>query len=324
LAKIITRITFVGALFLGVIAVLPIIMQSITGIQTSRSAAPRSSSSFRSSSTSRAALTRRSPSASIKGFTTLVIAKTPEDFNGVRAAGKALAEVLSELKAMVADGVRASELDLKAEEAIRRRGAVPAFLGYRPEGAAYPFPATLCVSINDEVVHGIPTEDKVLQDGDIVMLDLGLSLDGYFADAAITVSVGEPDEKTTRLMNATREALSVAIDTARVGNTTGDIGAAVEAVAKKYGYKTAEDLGGHALGKKPHEPPYIPNIGPAKSGEKLKEGMVLALEPIFTEGNGHIQLDPDEWTYRTADGSRSCEFEHTILITKDGAEILTK
>lgn len=253
-----------------------------------------------------------------------MIATTQKDIDGVRAAGKALGEVLAELAAMVAPGVRASELDLKAEEGIRRRGGVPAFLGYRQEGSAYPFPATLCVCINDEVVHGIPTEDKVLAEGDLVMLDLGLSLDGYFADSAVTLAVGEADEKAIRLMNATKEALSAAIKAARVGNTTGDIGAAVEAVAKKYGYKTAEDLGGHALGKKPHEPPYIPNIGPAGGGEEIEEGMVLALEPIFTEGNGHIQLDADEWTYRTTDGSRSCEFEHTILVTKDGAEILTE
>jgi methionyl aminopeptidase len=253
-----------------------------------------------------------------------VIAKKQQDIDGVRAAGKALGEVLSLLARMVAPGVRASELDLKAEEEIRRRGAVPAFLGYRPDDAAYPFPATLCVCINDEVVHGIPTEDKVLQDGDIVMLDLGLSLDGYFADAAVTVAVGEPDKDTTRLLDATREALSVAVNAARVGNTMGDIGAAVEAVAKKYGYKTAENLGGHALGKKPHEPPYIPNTGPRGSGETIEEGMVLAIEPIFTEGSGRIVLDADEWTYRTADATRSCEFEHTILITKTGAEILTQ
>lgn len=253
-----------------------------------------------------------------------MIAKTQKDIQGVRAAGKALGEVLAILAGLVAPGTPASELDLRAEEEIRRRHALPAFLGYRPDDAAYPYPATLCVCINDEVVHGIPTEDKILQEGDIVMLDLGLSLDGYFADSAITVSVGPADEKTTRLLNATREALSVAVQTAKVGNTMGDIGAAVEAVAKKYGYKTAENLGGHALGKKPHEPPYIPNIGPAGSGEEIEEGMVLAIEPIFTEGSGRITLDADEWTYRTADGTRSCEFEHTVLITKDGAEILTK
>ena len=253
-----------------------------------------------------------------------MIAKTEQERDTVRAAGRALAEVLDVLEGMVAPGVKASELDLRAEEEIRRRGCVPAFLGYKQEGSAYPFPATLCVSINDEVVHGIPTEDKVLEEGDLVMLDLGLSLDGYFADSARTLCVGVCDEKAERLINATREALAVAVATARVGNTMGDIGAAVEAVAKKYGYSTAEDLGGHALGKKPHEPPYIPNIGPKGSGEKIKEGMVLALEPIFTEGNGRITLDADQWTYRTADGSRSCEFEHTILVTKDGAEILTK
>lgn len=253
-----------------------------------------------------------------------MIAKTKEDIQGIRAAGQALAEVLSVLANMVRPGVTAAELDLRAEEEIKRRGGVSAFLGYKPDHSSYPFPAVLCVCVNDEVVHGIPTEDKILKEGDLVMLDLGLSINGYFADAAVTLCVGVCNEKTARLMNATKEALSVAVSAAKVGNTIGDIGAAVEAVAKKYGYSTAENLGGHALGLKPHEPPYIPNVGPAGSGERIKEGMVLALEPIFTEGNGKITLDDDKWTYRTKDGTRSCEFEHTILVTKTGAEILTK
>ncbi len=253
-----------------------------------------------------------------------MIAKTPEDFENLRMAGKMLGEVLKELSLLVKPGVTGAALDLAAEEGIRSRGCKPAFLGYKPSGASYPFPATLCLSINDEVVHGIPTEDKVLKEGDLVMLDLGLSYNGYFADAAITVSVGEADEKASRLLNATREALSAGVKAAQVGGRIGDIGAAIEEVAKKYGYSTAEDLGGHAIGKKPHEQPYVPNLGPKGSGERIVEGLVLALEPIFTEGDGKITLDDDEWTYRTRDGSRSCEFEHTILVGKEGAEILTK
>jgi methionyl aminopeptidase len=252
-----------------------------------------------------------------------MIVKTEEELINLRASGKALAEVLREISKLVKPGVTAASLDLAAEDEIRKRGCVPAFLGYKPDGAAFPYPATLCVTLNDEVVHGIPTEDTILQEGDLVMLDLGLSYNGYFTDSAVTLFVGIGDEKGERLMAASREALATAIKEIRPGVTTGDIGASIEKVAKKYGYRTAEDLGGHALGKTPHEAPYVPNIGPAKTGARIVEGMVLAIEPIFTEGDGRITLDEDQWTYRTADGSRSCEFEHTIVVTKDGAEILT-
>ena len=246
-----------------------------------------------------------------------MIAKTQNEIDSLRAAGKALGEVLAELAAYVKPGITTADLDLLADEGIKKRGCKPAFLGYKPDGAAYPYPATLCTTINDEVVHGIPSEHRILEEGDIVMLDLGLSYNGFFADSAVTVSVGAPNKETTRLMDATREALSAGIKAAKPGNRVGDIGAAIEAIAEKYGYSVAEDLGGHALGKSPHE-------APAGAGAKIVEGMVLALEPIFTEGSGAITLDEDEWTYRTADGSRSCEFEHTILVTKDGAEILTQ
>lgn len=253
-----------------------------------------------------------------------MIAKTQNEIENLRMAGSMLAEILAEVSKMVSPRVKSSDLDLKAQKEIEERGAKAAFFGYKPDNASYAFPATLCVTINDEVVHGIPTEEKILKEGDLVMLDLGLSYNGYFADAATTLFVGKGDEKGERLIEATREALSAGIKAAKAGNTTGDIGAAIEAVAKKYRYTSAEDLGGHSLGLKPHEAPFVPNLGPAGSGDKLVEGMVLALEPIFTEGDGKITLDDDEWTYRTEDGSRSCEFEHTILITKNGAEILTQ
>lgn len=252
-----------------------------------------------------------------------MIAKTENEIENLRAAGRILAETLQKIAGRVTPGVTTAELDLFAEREVAARNAAPAFLGYAPSGAAYPFPAVLCVTINDEVVHGIPSRERVLKEGDLVMLDLGLSYNGYFADSAITVSVGTPDERTARLIMATRKALCEGIAVARAGNTTGDIGAAIEAVAEKYGYKTAEDLGGHALGLSPHEKPYIPNIGTKGSGEEILEGMVLALEPIFTEGDGRIELGEDEWVYKTVDGSRSCEFEHTILVTRDKAEILT-
>ncbi len=240
-------------------------------------------------------------------------------------AGRYLAEVLEELSAMVAPGVSTRVLDEAAETAIRSRGAVPAFLGYRPEGAPVPFPAVLCISINEEIVHGIPHEDKVLMDGDIVTLDLGLSYDGFFVDSAVTLPVGEVSTEDEELMLATKEALDAQIAAAVVGGHFGDMGAAVEEVAKRRKFNIVEDLGGHAVGKAVHEQPFIANYGKKGKGEEIVEGMVLALEPMFSEGSPRIVLDEDDqWTYRTGDGSRSAHFEHTILVTKDGPEILTK
>ena len=187
-----------------------------------------------------------------------MIAKTPEDIAGLRAAGKALAETMRALEQMVAHGVSAAQLDIAAEKMIRALGAEPAFLGYKPAGEKYPYPATLCVSVNDEVVHGLPTEEKVFKQGDVVMLDLGLSLHGYFTDMATTVCVGVCDEQGERLKDAAREALTVGIAAAKVGARTGDIGAAIEAVAVKHRLGVVEELGGHSLGRVPHEKPFVP------------------------------------------------------------------
>ncbi len=252
-----------------------------------------------------------------------MIAKTTEEVAGMRAAGKLLAHALREVAALVKPGVTTAALDLAAEKFIREAGATPAFLNYKQEGSVYPFPAVLCVSIDDEVVHGIPSEERVVKDGELVMLDLGLSLNGYFADAAVTVVAGQGDEKGKKLIEATEEAFRAAIKVAKPGARMGDIGAAIGAVAHNYGLGVVEDLGGHSLGRVAHEPPFVPNSGKAGTGVVLEEGLILAIEPIFTEGKGDIELLEDEWTYVTADGSRSAETEHTVLITKNGAEVLT-
>lgn len=252
-----------------------------------------------------------------------MIAKSEQDFDGLRKAGQILSSVLRDLAFMVAPGVTTAQLDLRAEELIRTAGAVPAFLNYKPTGARYPYPAVLCVSVNDEVVHGIPKEEHVLEEGDIVSLDLGLSYNGYFVDHCKTVFVGKGDARGQKLLDGTREALSAAIAAAKVGGYVGDIGAAVEAVAKRYGLSVVEELGGHALGKSVHERPFIANYGNPGEGEKLTEGLVLALEPIFAEGKGTIDLMDDEWTYVTRDHSRAAHFEQTIILTKNGPEIVT-
>ncbi len=252
-----------------------------------------------------------------------MIAITYEEIKQLRISGKILSDVLKATEKLVKVGVTTAELDLFAEKMIREQGGVPAFLNYKPSGASFPFPAALCVSINEEVVHGIPFETRVLKEGDIITLDLGVAYNGFFTDSAITVYVGEADAKTQKFFDATREALAAGIAAASAGGYTGDIGAAVEAVAKKYGYQVVEELGGHAVGKGVHEKPYIGNTGTKGEGEKMPEGLVIAIEPIFSEGKPQIILGDDEWTYSTKDASRACHFEQTIILTKEGAEIVT-
>jgi methionyl aminopeptidase len=239
-------------------------------------------------------------------------------------AGKRLAAVLQALKAKVAPGVTTEELDDFAEAMIRDGGDEPCFLGYTPEGAQRPYPATLCVSINDEIVHGIPNESvKVLKEGDIVGLDLGLSHQGVIVDSAITVAVGKIDAESQKLLNATENALAAGIAAARPGGHIGDIGAAIQAEIEGAGFKVVKELGGHGVGAKVHEEPFVPNFGRKGEGEELVPGMVLALEPISAADRAAVILSPDGYTYRTKDGSRSAHFEHTILIETDGARIIT-
>jgi methionyl aminopeptidase len=252
-----------------------------------------------------------------------MIATTPEQIKALRAAGKILAGVLKDVTAMCKEGTSTAELDLAADHAIRARGAVPSFLNYKPEGAAYPYPAALCVSINEEVVHGIPSDKRILRRGDVVSLDAGLSYQGYFVDAARTLVVGEGDAAAKKLVSATKEALDAAISVARVGKHIGNIGAAVMRIAASRRLTIVEDLGGHAVGAAVHERPFIANEGREGEGEELVEGLVLAIEPMLAEGKGAIVLAKDEWTYVMKDGKRAAHFEDTVLITKDGPEVLT-
>jgi len=256
-----------------------------------------------------------------------IIIKTPEEIEILRECGRRLATVLYKVRDMVAPGVSTYELDKYAEKLIREMGDEPAFLNYKPEGASIPFPATLCVSVNDEVVHGIPRKDHILKDGDIVSIDLGVKHKGLFTDMAMTVPVGNVSESDLKLIRTTEEALHVGIDAAQGGNKTGDIGYAIEQFVRnqkgqKYGI--VEVLAGHGVGKKIHEDPFIPNFGKANTGAKLIPGMVIAIEPMLNNGTKVVTLDNDGYTFRTADGKRSAHFEHTILITDGEPEILTK
>ncbi len=254
-----------------------------------------------------------------------MIIRTEEQRAIAIEAGKRLGEVLEELAAMSRPGVSVAELDEYAEKRIRERGDIPCFLGYSPGGAHRPFPATLCVSVNDEVVHGIPTENPLtLQEGDIVSLDLGLTHKGIVMDSALTVGVGVVNDESIRLMRATEESLAAAIAAAHVGGRIGDISAAAGKVLADSGFSVVKELGGHGVGDEVHEEPFIANYGHPGTGPEIKEGMVLALEPIATAGRGHVKIAKDGYTFISKDGSRASHHEHTILIESTGTTVLTK
>ena len=240
----------------------------------------------------------------------------------LRESGKRLARVLFALKNAVRPGITTMSLDTLAEQLIREDGDIPSFLGYTPHGARYPFPASLCISVNDEVVHGIPS-DRILEVGDIVSLDLGVTHEGMISDSAITVPVGKISPEEEKLLKKTEEALLAGIRAAKGGARIGDISAAIESIGIKEGYGIVRELGGHGVGHEVHEDPYVPNYGARGTGPMLKPGMVLALEPMFNLGSDDVRIMPDGYTIVTDDGARSAHFEHTILITEGDAEILT-
>lgn len=254
----------------------------------------------------------------------MITIKTKEDISILREGGRRHADILRKVAALVKPGISAKELNDAAHKMVKEGGDTSAFLDYQPYGADRPYPASLCVSVNDEVVHGIPNEaEKILKEGDIVSLDLGLIHDELITDSAVTVAVGTISPEKEQLLKVTKEALLAGIKAAKGGKRVGDIGNAISRIAAQYKYGVVEELSGHGVGYSVHEDPYIPNYGDAGKGEVLRPGMVLAIEPMFNLGSKHITLDADGYTYRTADGKASAHFEHTILITKGDAEILT-
>jgi methionyl aminopeptidase len=255
----------------------------------------------------------------------MITIKTPEEIERLKEGGKHLAAILHELTKLVAPGVSTMAFEDKARDMLSDFRDDASFMGYTPYGAPRPYPASVCVSINDEIVHGIPNENpRNLVEGDIVTLDMGVVHDGLFVDGAVTIAVGKVSEEVKKLMQATKESLQAGIDAARAGNTVGHIGAAVEAVAEQYGFALAEDLCGHGVGYGVHEEPFVPNFGKPGEGPKLKPGMVLAIEPMLTLGKGAIKLDSDGYTYRTQDGSLAAHYEHTVIITDGDPIVVTK
>jgi methionyl aminopeptidase len=248
-----------------------------------------------------------------------IVCKSAAEIERMRQSGRIVRRVLDHVRSMVAPGVTTMDLERAAEKKITELGAKPAFKGY------YDYPCVLCTSVNEEIVHGIPSEKRTLKDGDIVSIDCGVVLDGYYGDAAITVPVSDAVKPELRkLMTVTEESLYRGIDQALIGNSVGDVGAAVQEHVEAAGFSVVRDFVGHGIGTKLHEEPQIPNFGARGHGAKLREGMVLAIEPMVNYGKPEARVLGDKWTAVTVDGSFSAHFEHCVAVTKDGPVILTR
>jgi methionyl aminopeptidase len=247
----------------------------------------------------------------------MIIGKSQKEIDKMRAAGQLVGRVLQELRAMVEPGVTTLEVDRVAEKMIRDAGALPTFKGYNG------FPFSICASVNEQVVHGFPSQYQ-LQEGDIFSIDVGATLEGFVGDTATTVAVGKVGEDRLRLMRITEECLELAIEQCRAGNHLGDIGFAVQSHAEAQGYSIVRDYVGHGIGRRMHEDPQIPNYGKPGKGPKIKKGYVFALEPMVNMGSLHTKTLKDGWTVVTVDGQPSAHFEHTVAITEEGPEVLTR
>ncbi|HVL70072.1 MAG TPA: type I methionyl aminopeptidase [Vicinamibacterales bacterium] len=247
----------------------------------------------------------------------MIVCKSPAEIERMRAAAALVADVLAELAAMVAPGVSTLELDAAAERLVREGGAEPAFKGYRG------YPNTLCASVNEQVIHGIPTK-RPLAEGDIVSLDIGVKLNGFYGDSAVTVPVGRVSDEAARLLRVTQESLEKGIAQVRLGGRVSDIGHAIQAHVEAHGFSVVREFVGHGIGTSLHEEPQIANYGDPGRGPRLAEGMTLAIEPMVNVGRPGVKMLSDGWTAVTRDGSLSAHFEHTVAVTKDGPLVLTR
>ena len=247
----------------------------------------------------------------------MIVCRSSAELEQMREAGRLVSEVLTELAAAVAPGVSTADLDDLAEKRIRQAGAMPAFKGY------HGYPATICASINDEVIHGIPSGRRVLNEGDIISIDVGASLEGYFGDSAVTLPVGQISEPAAALLRVTEESLYKAIEAAKPGKRVSDIGHAVQKHVEAYGFSVVREFVGHGIGQRMHEEPQIPNYGEPGHGPRLAEGMVLAIEPMVNAGTPAVKVLADGWTAVTRDSSLSAHFEHTVAVTAGEPWILT-
>ncbi len=249
----------------------------------------------------------------------MINCKSQAEVEKMRRSGQIVRQVLQEVKAMVAPGVSTMDLERAAEDKIRELGAKPAFKGY------YDYPCVLCTSVNNEIIHGIPSAKRVLKEGDIVSIDCGVVLDGYYGDSAITVPVGgKVSDELKKLLEVTETSLKKAIEEVRLGKTVGDVGAAVQEYVEANGFSVVRDFVGHGIGTRLHEDPQVPNYGTRGHGTRLREGMVLAIEPMVNIGKPGARVLDDKWTAVTEDGSYSAHFEHCVAVTKNGPLVLTE
>lgn len=251
----------------------------------------------------------------------MIFLKTERDLEAMRRAAALVGQAHAEVARLIRPGVTTRELDRVAEQVLRDHGGRPAFKGYAFPGVP-PFPGTLCLSVNDVVVHGMPS-DEALQEGDVISVDCGVELNGYFGDYAYTYMVGEVSEKKQRLLEATKQALHEGINRAIAGNRVGDIGHAVQTYCERRGFGVVRDLVGHGIGRKMHEDPQIPNYGRRGAGKKLKDGLTICIEPMITGGTAEVTVDSDGWTIRTADREPAAHFEHMVVVRRGEPEVLS-
>ena len=254
----------------------------------------------------------------------MIIRKSPSELEKMRASGKLVGQILEKLTSMVEPGISTLDLEVVADKMVNDAGARAAFKGYYVPAAGRRFPCVLCTSVNEEVVHGIPSKKRVLHEGDIVKIDIGVQLDGYFGDSATTVRVGQVDEETERLLRVTKESLDLAIENVRAGNRLFDICGTVQQHVESNGFTIVREFVGHGIGTKLHEEPHVPNyVDPKMKNPRLREGMVFAIEPMVAAGAPETHVLSDRWTAVTRDGSRAAHYEHCVAVTEGGPWVLT-
>ena len=254
----------------------------------------------------------------------MIFLKSHQEIEIMRVANRVVSEILAELRETIRPGISTGEIDRISAELIRKKGVRSAFKGYQIRNGTVPFPATICISLNDEVVHGIPSVQRVVKDGDVVSLDFGVIYKDFYGDAAVTFALGKVAEETRRLIEATAEALEEGIAQATVGNRLGNVSAAIQRRSESEGFSVVREFVGHGVGRRLHEDPPVPNYGVRDRGVRLREGMVIAIEPMVNAGKPEVQLKEDGWTAVTRDGSLSAHFEHSVAITEKGPAVLSR
>lgn len=254
----------------------------------------------------------------------MIFLKSPHEIEIMRAANRIVSEILAELRERVTPGVSTGDLDRMAAELIRKKGARSAFKGYRMRNGSVPFPATICISLNDEVVHGIPSFQRIMREGDLISLDFGVIYRDFYGDAALTLAIGKVEARARRLLDTTAAALEAGIAEAQVGNRLGNVSAAIQERVEHEGFSVVREFVGHGVGRRLHEDPPVPNYGLRDRGVRLREGMVIAIEPMVNEGSPEVALKSDGWTAVTRDGRLSAHFEHSVAVTEKGPEVLSR